>query len=51
VLRRVGAFDSETGSYLADEPSREGVVFARAALLTWPAARNSHRSLEATTER
>jgi hypothetical protein len=42
VLRRIGAFDSETGSYRADEPSREGVVFARAALLTWPAVRSSH---------
>ena len=35
VLRRVGALDSETLSYQADEPSREGIVFARAALLTW----------------
>src|SRR5262249_27661249 len=42
VLRRIGAFESETGSYRADEPSREGVVFARAALLTWSAARSSH---------
>ena len=42
VLRRVGAFDSETRSCRADEPSREGSVFARAALLTWSAVRSSH---------
>ena len=41
VLRRVGAFASDTGSYhRADKPSQEGVMFARAALLTWPTARS-----------
>jgi len=41
VLRRIGAFASDPASYQrADKPSREGVIFARAALLTWPTARN-----------
>jgi hypothetical protein len=37
VLRRIGALESGAGSYRADKPIREGVIFARAALLTWPA--------------
>jgi Plasmid pRiA4b ORF-3-like protein len=40
VLRRIGAFESEAGSYRRGEPSREGVSFARAALLTWPTVRS-----------
>ena len=41
VLRRIGAFASDTGSRLREvKPSRESVSFARAALLTWPAARS-----------
>ncbi len=40
VLRRIGALESGAGSYRADKPSREGVIFARAALLTWPAGRS-----------
>jgi hypothetical protein len=40
VLRRIGALESEPGSYREDKPSREGVIFARAALLTWPDVRS-----------
>lgn len=40
VLRRIGALKPGPGSYRADKPSREGVIFARAALLTWPVARS-----------
>jgi hypothetical protein len=39
VLRRIGALESGPG-YHADKPSREGVIFARAALLTWPVVRS-----------
>lgn len=43
VLRRIGALESGPGSYRADKPSREGVIFARAALLTWPVVRSRRR--------
>jgi hypothetical protein len=39
VLRRIGALDVDTGSYRAERPSRQGVIFARATLVTWPAVR------------
>ncbi len=41
VLRRIGAFEPDTGGYRGSEPSGEGVIFARAALLTWPTVRSS----------
>jgi Plasmid pRiA4b ORF-3-like protein len=40
VLRRIGAFEPDTGGYRGSEPSEEGVIFAR-ALLTWPNVRSS----------
>jgi Plasmid pRiA4b ORF-3-like protein len=40
VLRRIGALESGPGNYRADKPSREGVIFGRAALLTWPVVRS-----------
>jgi len=40
VLRRIGALESGPGSYRTDKPGREGVIFARAALLTWPGVRS-----------
>lgn len=40
VLRRIGALESGPGSYRGDKPSRDGVIFARAALLTWPVVRS-----------
>ncbi len=38
VLRRIGAFaEGPDGSYGRDEPTKDGVTFARAALQRWPA--------------
>ena len=36
VLRRLGAFCDVPGRAQADRPAPDGVMFARAALLTWP---------------
>ncbi len=36
VLRRLGAFSGVPGPDQADRPTPDGVMFARAALLTWP---------------
>jgi hypothetical protein len=35
VLRRLGAFSGVPGPEHADRPTPDGVMFARAALLTW----------------
>ncbi len=41
VLRRIGAFAGDPGGYYErDEPSKEGVTFARAALRTWSGSRS-----------
>lgn len=37
VLRRIGALSGDSGTLAPDQaPAREGVAFARAALLSWP---------------
>lgn len=37
VLRRIGAFEEDRRSYEhTDEPTKDGLTFARAALRTWP---------------
>jgi hypothetical protein len=36
VLRRLGAYIDEPGVYRSDKPTPQGVMFARAALRTWP---------------
>lgn len=42
VLRRIGAFAVDRRGYdSSDEPTKDGVAFARAALRTWPARRGA----------
>jgi hypothetical protein len=42
VLRRIGAFAGDSHSYYrSDEPTNDGVTFARAALRTWPGGSSS----------
>ncbi len=42
VLRRIGAFAQDAGIWgNAAKASREGVTFARAAMLTWPTAKSA----------
>jgi hypothetical protein len=36
LLRRLGAFADDGRAYGAERPTADGVVFARAALRTWP---------------